>query len=589
MRVKPRKRKKVGRKPASLKQPRSKAADRYRKMAEEGKLFVTTIEVSYPKLALLSVFDKTGIAEFARELHNMGWVIISSGGTAKAISDGGVPVVDVADYTGLKPILKHRVATLTPKIHAGLLATEDMMPEMLALKYWWIDLVCVDMYPLSAEIASPTATRESVIEKTDIGGPTMLRSGAKGRRIVVATNEDRTWVIEALQKGDVDSADRDRLAAKAEGIVADYCLDSARYTSGGSIDGQIGTKVYDLAYGENRYQSPAAFHSTGAHDTLAFENFRLVEGSAPGFVNATDLDRMIQTMTHIAAGFDVNFDFVPKIAIAVKHGNCCGAAVGFDSVRTLESMLDGDQLAVHGAFIMANFPIGHIESLTLRTWEQLPGKRRIIDGVVAPGIDETAREILGRTEGKCRMFVNPVLEHLNRDNLDKAVRYRYVRGGFLTQPNYSFILDLSKMDYRAPGADGVFHVINKQGRLTEFEEMDMILAWAVGSTSNSNTITLASGGAIIGNAVGQQDRVLAAELAVIRAKRGKHGIGGSIAYSDSFFPFPDGIDVLADAGVAAVFTSEGSINDSKVFASAKEKGLVVYSINDGVCRGFYGH
>ena len=190
------------------------------------------------KNALVSVFNKDGVVEFVWDLVDLGWRIISSGGTARVLAAAGVPVTDVAEISGLPAILGHRVVTLVPQIHGGLLATEDQMAELESLGYPWIDLVCVDLYPLQAEIARPGATRESVIDKTDIGGPTMIRSGAKGRRLVIVDSDDRNVVLAHLLANEPNSAEfRNYLAAKAEGIVAEYCLASANYHSDGKIYG----------------------------------------------------------------------------------------------------------------------------------------------------------------------------------------------------------------------------------------------------------------------------------------------------------------------------------------------------------------
>jgi len=190
--------------------------------------------------ALISVFNKDGIVPFADTLVNLGWDIVSSGGTAKVLAEAGIPAKDVADISGLPAVLGHRVVTLVPHIHGGLLATEEMRPELEELGYPWIDLCCVDFYPLQAAVDDPNATTESVIEKTDIGGPTMVRSAAKGGRIVVVDPHDRQRVL-AWMKAGKPNADEFKLmlAAKAEGVVADYCLTAAKFHSEGTISGEI--------------------------------------------------------------------------------------------------------------------------------------------------------------------------------------------------------------------------------------------------------------------------------------------------------------------------------------------------------------
>ena len=190
--------------------------------------------------ALISVFNKEGIIPFARTLVDLGWNIISSGGTARVLSDAGIPVTDVAEISGLPAVLGHRVVTLVPQIHGGLLATEDQRDELNELGYPWIDLCCVDFYPLREAIEDPGATEMSVIEKTDIGGPTLVRSAAKGQRIVVVDPADRELVLEWIKSSQPDSITFKRsLAAKAEGTVADYCLQAAKFHSGGKISGSV--------------------------------------------------------------------------------------------------------------------------------------------------------------------------------------------------------------------------------------------------------------------------------------------------------------------------------------------------------------
>jgi phosphoribosylaminoimidazolecarboxamide formyltransferase/IMP cyclohydrolase len=190
--------------------------------------------------ALISAFNKDGIIPFAQTLIDLGWTIISSGGTARVLSEAGLAVTDVAEISGLPAVLGHRVVTLVPHIHGGLLATEDQRDELNELGYPWIDLCCVDFYPLKEAVEDPNATEMSVIEKTDIGGPTMVRSAAKGQRIVVVDPADREKVLEWIKQGQPDPGIFKRqLAAKAEGIVADYCLQAARFHSGGAITGSV--------------------------------------------------------------------------------------------------------------------------------------------------------------------------------------------------------------------------------------------------------------------------------------------------------------------------------------------------------------
>lgn len=286
--------------------------------------------------ALLSVYHKEGIVEFAGELRKLGWNLIASGGTALVIKEAGLPVRDVAELVGGGAILGHRVVTLSREVHAGLLATtsaEDTA-ELRRLGIPYIDLACVDLYPLEKAIAAPDATTESVIEATDIGGPTMLSSAAKGRRIVICDPADRQVVIDWLKGGQKDVKEFvTALAAKADFTVARYRLMSAHYHSQGYYDGMLGSVHAVCKYGENAWQTPAALLSRATDGPLALDKFKVVAGAAPSYNNYCDLDRLLQTMTHVAAAFDVNRGKVPYIALGCKHGNMCGAAIG-DDART---------------------------------------------------------------------------------------------------------------------------------------------------------------------------------------------------------------------------------------------------------------
>lgn len=525
--------------------------------------------------ALLSVYHKKGIVDFARDLVALGWTIIASGGTARVLHEAGVPVRNVADIVGGGAILDHRVVTLSRELHAGLLARiPDDEIEMAKLGLSYVDLVCVDLYPLQIEIDKPESTLTSVIGMTDIGGPAALRSGAKGDRIVICDPNDRTRVLDWLRGG---QQDRDsfinNLAAKAEGIVADYCLASARYRSDGGIDGFVGTRTISLCYGENPQQSPAAFFSTGGSYALSLDRFQLVRGSAPSYANFCDCARLIQTITHIAATFDVNRDKVPLIAIGCKHGNPCGCAIGDQELCTTERMATGDPLSLSGGLVITNFPITRPVADRLLN----AGGKRILDGVMAPHFDEPAMEILQRRNDRCRMYQNPALADLSRNSLDTTPIFRQVPGGFLRQPNYTFVLDLADP------------VLEKPSNLDPKVEDDLLLGWAIGSTSNSNTVSLVKGGMLLGNGVGQQDRVGGAELAIVRARRAFHDLQDAVAYSDSFFPFTDGPALLHGAGIRTILASSGSIKDSEVRSYCSDNGIALCMIPDKHGRGFFGH
>lgn len=557
------------------------------------------------KTALISVYNKEGITDFAKSLVDLGWKIISSGGTAKHLSDVGIPVTDVAEITGMPAILSHRVVTLHPKIQGGLLAlnTPEHLAELEKYGIPWIDMVCVDLYPLEDEIKNPNATRESVIEKTDIGGPTMIRSGAKGRRITICNIADRTKVIEWLKNSEPDREEfLNNLAAKAEFIIARYCATSGWYHSGGKYKSIFGEEVAECAYGENAYQKPAGLYANGHGDSLAISNWQLVAGNPLSYNNICDLDRMMQTMTHIGAGFEKNFGLVPQIVIGAKHGNACGVGIGADEIEAVDKMLQGDLRAIFGGSVMLNFPVD--EKIADELIHKYSGEvRRLLDVVASPSFSPEAVEILSRKKGKCRLLVNKNIEKAGMNSIDMELRHRYVRGGFLLQPNYTFVPEFARTV------------------LAKDVLKDIVLAWAIGSTSNSNTITIVKDGRLYGNGVGQQDRVGAAKLAIFRADdaakfakeqqinfdsgrfrpegggkqqnlsvaQEKADLENAVAYSDSFFPFTDGVEVLVNRGIKTIFSTSGSVNDEKTIELCKNKGINLIMLPDSEARGFYQH
>ena len=515
--------------------------------------------------ALISVYHKDGITQFAKELIDLGFTIYASGGTAKHLKEANVEAIDVAVLVGGSAILGHRVVTLSRQIHAGLLSrdTEVDMKELSSLNIPHLDLVCVDLYPLEAEISKEDSTKDSVVSQTDIGGPCMIRSGVKGNRIVICDPKDRSTVIDWLKNGEQDISFREYLGAKGEFVVSKYCMTSANYLSNGNYEGIFGEKIATCRYGENAYQTPAGLFSSHSNDPLSLENFKVLEGTPPSYNNYCDIDRMLQTITHIAATFSINKGSVPLIAIGAKHGNACGSAIGNSKAEVIKKMMAGDPLSIFGGLIMTNFSINEEEA------EALSGK--MLDGIIAPDFSKEAIDKLRRKGDKCRFIKNTSLGSLDEKSIDAAPRFRYVRGGFLKQPNYTFITDLKTAD------------LQKFGTPSEQTKEDMLLAGAIGSVSNSNTITL------VKNGIGQQDRVGAAKLAIERAIRSGHDICGAAAYSDSFFPFPDGPQVLIEAGVSAILTTSGSVRDKETISLCEEKNIVLYMIPDSLGRGFFGH
>ncbi len=544
------------------------------------------------KVAFISVYNKEGIDKFAKELVTLGWKIISSSGTAKFLRENNILCTDLTDLVGA-PILGHRVVSLSREFYAALLArpenTEDMA-ELKKLNLEVISLVACDMYPLEEEIKKEGATIESVIEKTDIGGPTMLRAAAKGGRIVICDTEDRTRVIDWLKSGMPGEISFKRiLAAKAEYAVAKYALASSEYLSGREVKGIFGEKSSECTYGENAYQTPSYLYQTSSSD-LAPDKFKLLTETPLSYNNFCDRDKIIQTLTHICAGYELNFKKnMPCVAIAVKHGNACGVGMAEDKMKALERMIEGDVRAIHGGSIFTNFPIGEKEAEALIHFQMAPDGRRLLDTVTAPAFSSEAVEILARKKGKCRIVVNENLGKLAPGMLDLSERVRYVRDGFLTQPNYTFVPDFK---------EARIETTNSDNKLSDSTMLDLILAWAIGSTGNSNTISIVRDGKLLGNGVGQQDRVGAAKLAISRADDAAHSLdekassadlSGAVVYSDSFFPFSDGPKTLIDRGIKTIFATSGSVNDGIVIDFCKNEGATLVLFPDKIARGFAWH
>lgn len=533
------------------------------------------------KNVLISVSHKEGIAEFAKALRALGWAIYSSGGTAKVLLDASIPVIDIGTMVG-EPLLGHRVVTISRELHAGILAdrlkAEDLA-ELESLGLPCFGVVCVDFYALIEEIRKPGATLNSVIEKTDIGGPLMARSGAKGNRIVICDPADRESVVELLSS-DVSTEDMiqiiNQLAAKAEAVVANYVLQSAIYRGNTTFAGIVGEKIADVRYGENPWQKGYGLYADmcPTDDPLGVRHWQTIAGN-PGHVNYTDVDRMLHTFTHIAEGLVKNqlrTDLF--IAIGAKHGNPCGAAFSPKAEFALERMLEGNLKSIFGGTVLTNFTITAEHAQILRTHKQTKGKR-IFDLIVAPGFTPEAIDILNRKDEACKMIAIPGLSNLEQCRISTEKLLRPVRGGFLLQDNYSYVLDC----FAASDTTLLSHRI----------AYNMVLAWAVNATSNSNTITIVDDDKLIGNGTGQADRVECCELAIKRVKDAGHEIEGATVCSDSFFPFVDGPEVLIQAGVNVILGNSGSIKDNEVQAYCEQKGCMLLLIPNAEGRGFFGH
>jgi len=531
--------------------------------------------------ALLSVYDKPGIDSFAKRLVGYGYKIVSTGGTARLLREAGVEVMDVSELVGGDAIMGDKIKTLSREVAAGLLGRRDVAKEIGEMKQLGlpiIDLVCIDMYPLEKTIEESGRDLAMVLSKTDVGGPTMLHEGAKGLKITISTVEQRQEVLDWLENGRPDKEEFiNRLNGGAEYEVARYIGISAERRSEGArkVIPLIDRKK--LLYGINPWSEASVYRVDidRRDDPLAFYNFRLVVGKERSTNNLDDWNKALGAMTHLAAGMDINFDDRgTPMMVGVKHGSPCGTAIDNDPKVVAQKMIEGDPLSIFGGIAISSFEINE-EIAEILLSHRVEGGRRILDNIYAPKFTEGAVEMLRRKKDKCRFLENEALANLDRNSLDTQPMIVSIRGGMIEQGPFSYVLDFKHPDLAVYG-----------GELTEEIKRQITLAWAVGSMSSSNTITIVKNNHLLGNGVGQQDRVGGAALAIARAVRSGNDLEGSVAYSDSFFPFPDGIQTLIDAGVKVVFASSGSVGDSKIIEAAQKAGVLLVMLPDKVCRGF---
>ena len=496
--------------------------------------------------ALLSVSDKTGLVDFAKGLIAIGWDLVSTGGTAKALRTAGVTVRDVSDVTTFPEMLDGRVKTLHPAIHGGLLARRDSPEHMKALaehKIAPIDLVAVNLYPFEETAATAGATPEQIIEQIDIGGPSMLRSAAKNFAsvTVVVDPADYGRVLAALEAKDDDIDLRRLLAEKVFARTAAYdaaiaywfgCERSEVFPDSIAIPLQ---KESSLRYGENPGQR-AAFYIERRNDGIAALEKK--GGKELSFNNLLDLE---------GALFATD-PFAGEIACAiVKHTTPCGLATGDNPLDAYKKALECDPVSAFGSVISFTVPV---DDDTAEAVSSL-----FVECIVAPQFTPGALEILGR---KKNLRVLEGRAQWREHSLD----FKRVRGGFLAQE-------------RATRDGGEEWRVVTRRQPTDAELKDLQFAWRAVGSVKSNAIVLARDGATIGIGAGQMSRVDAAFLSVHKARLAGHDTKGAVMGSDAFFPFRDGVEQAADAGVAAIVQPGGSVRDEEVIQAADEYNIAM--------------
>jgi phosphoribosylaminoimidazolecarboxamide formyltransferase / IMP cyclohydrolase len=499
--------------------------------------------------ALVSVYDKRGLPELARGLHSSGVAIVSTGSTAARIAEQGIPVTLVEDLTGFPECLDGRVKTLHPRVHAGILADRsnpDHERQLVELDVEPFDLVVSNLYPFLDTVTSGAAPAEC-IEQIDIGGPSMVRAAAKNHgSVAVVTSPDRyDDVLAAVAAGGFTLAERRGLAAEAFAHTATYDVAVASWMGNVLAPDEQSFPVWlgatwdratVLRYGENPHQSAALYRSWNA----GLAHAEQLGGKEMSYNNYVDADAALRAA----------FDFDSPAVAVVKHANPCGVAVGADVAQAHSRAHACDPVSAYGGVIAANRPVS------------LAMARQVADVftevVVAPGFDSDALQVLS---GKKNLRVLRLPQGWQAPSLD----LRAISGGVLLQTR-------DRID--APGDEPASWTLVSGDPADDDTLADLRFAWRAVRSVRSNAILLAKGGASVGIGMGQVNRVDSCRLAVERA--GAERAAGSVAASDAFFPFPDGLQVLLDAGVRAVVHPGGSIRDAEVAEVAQAAGVTVY-------------
>jgi phosphoribosylaminoimidazolecarboxamide formyltransferase/IMP cyclohydrolase len=510
--------------------------------------------------ALLSVSDKTGLVEFARGLVALDVKLLSTGGTAKALADAGLAVTDVGTYTGFPEMLDGRVKTLHPKVHGGILARRDVPEHVAALASHaipTIDLVVVNLYPFRQTVAKPGCTLDEAIENIDIGGPAMVRSAAKNHAHVgiVIDPADYPMLLEELRANGarLTPATRFALAQKAFSHTAAYDGAISNYLTARDTGGAVrllpdrfnwqGTKLQELRYGENPHQH-AAFYRDDAPAAGTIATATQLQGKELSYNNIADSD----------AAWECVQAFAGVACVIVKHANPCGVAVAATSLEAYRKAFATDPTSAFGGIIAFNREVDAavVEAVSAQFLEVL----------IAPAYSSDARAAIAKKANVRVLAINPA-KGAATGAASTAWDMKRVGGGMLVQTSDTD--DLARAALRV-----VTRVVP-----TEAQIDDLLFAWRVGRFVKSNAIVYCSEGRTLGIGAGQMSRVDSTRIAAIKAANAGLSLGGSVVASDAFFPFRDGLDVVADNGAVAVIQPGGSMRDSEVIGAADERGIAM--------------
>jgi phosphoribosylaminoimidazolecarboxamide formyltransferase/IMP cyclohydrolase len=523
--------------------------------------------------ALLSVSDKTGLVPFAQTLAGRGYELVSTGGTARALESAGVPVTGISAVTGFPEIMDGRVKTLHPNVHGGILARRGRTDDMATLgqhNITPIDIVVVNLYPFVKAAATPDIGFDALVEEIDIGGPSMVRSAAKNFQdvLVVVDPADYPRVVAGLeQPGGASSELRFELARKAfahtaaydtaiAGTLAEFSAAEGGFTRAAASSTNPPQllltlrKIKELRYGENPHQ-PAAWYAVGGG--FAFGSAQVLQGKELSFTNLIDLDSAAR----------IALEFTEPAAAVIKHTNPCGAAIGLSIEEAYVRAREADPLAAFGGIIGLNRSIDAAAARALVS--------TFIEAVIAPAVDEGARPILA-AKGNMRVVIADLS---TGDDVAGRREVRSILGAMLVQQRDEVIEARSPWNAKTFAAAGL-KVATKRAP-SEAEWGALRFAWRICAHVKSNAVIFTDSSRTLAIGAGQMSRVDAVQVAVMKAmnSEGKNSLVGSVAASDAFFPFRDGLDALAKAGATAVVQPGGSLRDSEVIAAADEHGLAM--------------
>lgn len=506
------------------------------------------------KRALISVSDKTGIVEFAQGLAELRIEILSSGGTAKLLTEKGLKVKEVSDYTGFPEMMNGRVKTLHPKVHGGILGRRGVDDDvMIQHKILPIDLVVVNLYPFEQTIAKPGCDLATAIENIDIGGPTLLRSAAKNHEsvTVVVDNRDYALVLNELNKNQRKVSDKLRfsLAAKAfehtaryDGAIANYLgqqIQDNNKIFPRTYNFQV-KKAQDMRYGENPHQK-AAFYVEHQPREASVATSKQIQGKELSFNNIADTDAALECVKQ----------FDEPACVIVKHANPCGVAVEENILQAYNRAFQTDPTSAFGGIIAVNRP------LDMWAASQII-ERQFVEVLIAPSIEADAIPILNQKKNvrvlECGQWKQPDAT---------AMDFKRVNGGLLVQNRD--VAMVSEKDLKV--------VTDRQP--TDQEVEDLLFTWKVAKFVKSNAIVYGKDKMTVGIGAGQMSRVYSARIAAIKAEDAGLPVKGSVMASDAFLPFRDGLDSAAEAGVSAVIQPGGSMRDDEVIAAANEHGIAM--------------